>query len=383
MDIFLTVPGCLSTKTMEEPKAGCTESGNGANNPFKKDLTSQDLKIVPSCLSDPRLSSHIQELFLDYNNIGYISEDVFLCLKQLKIFSVVGNDLCELPLSLGNLTQLGYLYLQENCLQTLPITVGHLKSLQILNVVGNHLKELPHTFGQLSLLEKLCVDENNLTCLPNAFGHLKNLKLLEMTENKLKSLPHNFGQLEKLEVLNLCGNKLEHYLPESFSYLKNLTDIDLSQNNLKRLPDVCKSQAKIKKLYVESNILEALPNWINNLPKVEEFSVKDNQLKAEPFSELIGQNNVKLKHFDISGNFITGIPESIGQLELLEKVHIGSVIHELERRNFQNGNWMCRLPDSFSHLVRLREAHLDENQLEHLPENFGNLISLEFLDLGR
>jgi Leucine-rich repeat (LRR) protein len=62
--------------------------------------------------------------------------------------------------------------------------------------------------------------------------------------------------------------------------------------------------------------------------------------------------------------------------------HVGSVIDELERANFQNGNWIWELPSTFGHLVSLRHANLNENQLSYLPENFGNLVNLEWLDLG-
>ena len=89
-----------------------------------------------------------------------------------------------------------------------------------------------------------------------------------------------------------------------------------------------------------------------------------------------------LQVLDLGGNFISHLPDGLGALKSLESIHLGSVIDELERRNFQNGNWLWSLPDSFGRLESLRYANLDENQLEGLPSNFGDLVHLEWLDLG-
>jgi Leucine-rich repeat (LRR) protein len=80
---------------------------------------------------------------------------------------------------------------------------------------------------------------------------------------------------------------------------------------------------------------------------------------------------------------MSSLPDSFGCLENLEKLSLGSVIDELERRNFQNGNWISYLPYSFCDLINLKEIHLDENQIHELPDDFGNLINLEYLDIGR
>ena len=85
---------------------------------------------------------------------------------------------------------------------------------------------------------------------------------------------------------------------------------------------------------------------------------------------------------DLGGNFISHLPDTLGELKHLEKIHLGSVIDELERRNFQNGNWLWSLPENFGNLTSLREANIDENQLESLPQNFGELVNLEWLNLG-
>ena len=90
-----------------------------------------------------------------------------------------------------------------------------------------------------------------------------------------------------------------------------------------------------------------------------------------------------LRELTIGANSIRALPESFGRLVGLARLHIGSTMPELERRNYQNGNWMPRLPANFASLGALTWACLNENQISLLPENFGDLVNLEWLDLGR
>ena len=50
--------------------------------------------------------------------------------------------------------------------------------------------------------------------------------------------------------------------------------------------------------------------------------------------------------------------------------------------NFQNGNWIWKLPSNFGLLASLSYVNMNENQLSELPDNFGDLVNLEWLDLG-
>jgi len=61
---------------------------------------------------------------------------------------------------------------------------------------------------------------------------------------------------------------------------------------------------------------------------------------------------------------------------------MGSLIDELERREWQNGNWIWKLPLNFGSLRALQHANLNENQICELPSDFGCLTLLEWLDLG-
>lgn len=65
----------------------------------------------------------------------------------------------------------------------------------------------------------------------------------------------------------------------------------------------------------------------------------------------------------------------------LEYVHLGSSLQEPERKNFQNGNWLSKLPENVGMLASLTFLRLDENNIVELPESFGQLKNLVHLNL--
>jgi internalin A len=71
-----------------------------------------------------------------------------------------GNQLTELPQSIGNLTNLTTLSLSDNQLTKLPESIGNLTNLEILYLDYNQLTELPESIGNLTNLEQLWLGDN-------------------------------------------------------------------------------------------------------------------------------------------------------------------------------------------------------------------------------
>eukprot|EP00111_Clytia_hemisphaerica_P023794 TCONS_00070117-protein len=133
----------------------------------------------------------------------------------------------------------------------------------------------------------------------------------------------------------------------------------------------------------ENNTFKYFPFWFCDLPKIEEMYLSDNSVTLEPFDDEFCSNAPNLRILEAGANYMSSISEKFGLLSKLEQVHFGSTIPELERSHFQNGNWMVKLPDSFCELKHLNKANINENQLNCLPERFGELESLTWLDLGQ
>ena len=369
----------MSEKQLVSP---CSDEGSGSDyseETDKEDLSSQDLTVFPAHVLD---NHGLTQLFLDYNDLEQLPQHIGTSLPNLEIFSAIGNNLTSLPDTFGNMVKLKEIYLNENRLVKLSDTICCLKCLEKLQLTGNQLEYLPEKFGEIQSLTSFTADENILQKLPKTFGLLENLEELELSCNCLSVIMDGFGMLRSLKVLNLSSNKLT-VLPESFGNLPNIQALDLSANNIKFLPSKFQSCHCLEKFYADTNLLQVLPDWVSSLSNILQFSVKDNQFQSQTLSDSFPPNCKRLKHLDMSGNFMSKLPDSLGELQNLEFLHLGSVIGELERRNFQNGNWLPDIPNSVCELRNLRELYLDENQLSSLPEDFGNLCSLETLDLGK
>ncbi|KAL4239434.1 hypothetical protein ACF0H5_000249 [Mactra antiquata] len=345
----------------------------------EEDLSSRSLTELSQHVLQ---NKHLVKLFVDYNNVESLPDDFGKSLTSLKVFSVIGNDLKHLPDSFGKLSKLEEAYFNENGLINLPDSICELNNLIVLKLTGNQLEMLPDNFGNISKLQVLLCDENKLQCLPKTFGLLEALEELELGFNKIQNLSDGCGNLKSLKILNFYNNQLSA-LPDSFGNLPNLRMLDLSRNRLKHLPNNFNSSRTLEKLYINRNILEILPSWINDLPNCIELSIKDNHLQEEPLLDSFSLKCSKLKHLNMSGNSMLRLPDTLGELHELEELYLGSVIGELERRNFQNGNWLVKLPMSVCFMSNLRVLNVEENQLNELPNNFGDLISLEILELGQ
>ena len=71
--------------------------------------------------------------------------------------------------------------------------------------------------------------------------------------------------------------------------------LDLSANNLRLLPPSLKAHRCLRKLYLDKNLLEELPDWMGDLPELTEFSILDNKLKGSPLPEKLGTSSSQLK----------------------------------------------------------------------------------------
>jgi len=342
-------------------------------------VSSQDLDLVPDSIFD--MADSIAELDMAYNSLVNIPESLCQSLINVTSLSIAGNELTELPCTISSLSQLVDLNVSANKLTSFPSNIVSLSKLRIFNFSDNEITKLPAEFGRLTALNTVMGYENQIQHLPDTFGLLQQLSTLELNDNRLTCLPRNFGFLSSLKILNLSINKISS-LPDSFSSLKSVEVMDLTDNLLSSLPSRFRSCRQLRQLFIGKNSLYMLPNWFCDMPELEELVLNGNQLVESPLPENFGDTSVKLRTFEIAGNYVRHLPESLGRLSCLQRIHIGSLIDELERREWQNGNWIWKLPANFGSLRALRHANLNENQISELPTDVGCLVLLEWLDLG-
>lgn len=122
-------------------------------------------------------------------------------LPTVESLNLSNRALKELPTFLTSLTQLRFLYLDNNKLIFVP-EIGRFTHLEELSIENNELTLIPVTFNNLKNLKIMNLSKNHLKCLSSSlFGSLLNLTTLWMNSCELMYLPREIGHLKFLEKL--------------------------------------------------------------------------------------------------------------------------------------------------------------------------------------
>lgn len=83
------------------------------------------------------------------------------CFDSLQILSLGGNQILEVPETVGHLTGLQALVLSDNLLEQLPASIANLNQLRSLLIHKNRLKTLPTQIIKLKCLTEVSDIKNN------------------------------------------------------------------------------------------------------------------------------------------------------------------------------------------------------------------------------
>uniref|UniRef100_A0A6B2EDP0 Putative membrane glycoprotein lig-1 n=1 Tax=Phlebotomus kandelakii TaxID=1109342 RepID=A0A6B2EDP0_9DIPT len=162
---------------------------------------------------------------------------------SMEILDASYNRIRDLsPSSFARYTDLQYLYLAENMIQTIePGTLSILMNLEAIDLSYNALTSIPAELFSLPLLRNLYIYSNNLYELKTDLEVLEKpikapLQLINIADCRLNLVP-DFGILPDLWHMNLSSNPLQQIQPQQFSPLCNLKTVDL--NNTKMSPCAC------------------------------------------------------------------------------------------------------------------------------------------------
>ncbi|KAM4119429.1 hypothetical protein ACJW30_03G058500 [Castanea mollissima] len=376
----------------------------------------------------PQLSNLTSLKTLDlYNNsfFGQIPSE-FACLTCLQRIILASNSISgTIPVSLSYCLMLEQISFETNKLTgLLPSELGHLPRLEILDVsINNLIGAIPSTFGNLSTLTILIIARNQIFGeIPNELGRLHNLVMLQLSDNQLSGeIPFSIFNISSLELSSLTQNRLVGKLPSNIGFtLPNIRELHLGRNSFEGpIPSSLSNASHIEYLDLPSNnftgpipLLELnfqVFDSLTNCTQLEDIYLNSNQLSGELPSS-IANLSVKLQEFCMDDNLLIGsfpqgferyqnlvalsiqqnsfkgqIPRSIGKLQKLQRL----MVHE----NLFSGE----IPDIFSNITQLYLLNMGNNyfpictlwQLANnsligsLPENFGNLRQLKFMDVYR
>ena len=123
-------------------------------------------------------------LLLPIENSGYLTNFVPNCLlpqlRCLRVLSLCGYEIVELPSSIGDLKHLRYLNISYTLIRSLPESTSSLYNLQTLILKGcSRLIKLPEKIGNLVNLRHLDITEtHSIKEMPVGIKELKNLRTL-------------------------------------------------------------------------------------------------------------------------------------------------------------------------------------------------------------
>ena len=148
---------------------------------------------------------------------------------------------------------------------------------------------------------------------------------------------------------------------EILALLERIDDGYVPADEEKKELDAC------KELEISEDYLTSLPESIGNLTNLQTLVISGDSLTSLP--ESIG-NLTNLQTLRIWGKSLTTLPESIGSLINLQSLGIG-------------GDSLTTLPESIGNLTNLQKLDISYSSFTTLPESIGNLTNLQKLDISR
>ena len=241
-----------------------------------------------------------KEIITVTNNLSEFPPDI-LKLTNLLFLDLEQNQIQTLPGEIDGLTKLEELYLLGNQIQRLPSNLGNLRKLRILGLAYNQLMTFPFEITSLEKLEALDLSDNQLSTLPSDIGALKNLKLLVLGNNRITSIPQEFYGLRKLEKIYLEGNPIDQKDIDLLKSTFNKTEIVfLPKNEISASPLEPEKTRPADEVFL---VIEDPASFPGGMPKFYDYVNKNMKSPNE------------VKNGTVSGKvFVEFVIDSTGQI---------------------------------------------------------------------
>lgn len=208
-------------------------------------------------------------------------------------------------------------------------------------------------------IQRLCLALNDIDEIPTEISNLTNLICLAINFNNITGLPYSIKELK-------------------------LISLDISSNNISVLQDEIFEIDTLQKLYINNNIIAAIPSAIYKLCNLRIIQFGN----IEPCVSMPYIINNKLIEIDISnhkyinnGNKIESLPNEFAYLQYLVKIidddiNVNDVLCDDNMIIFKF-NKDTHIPDTVKNLVIMIDTNPDNNLLDNLPYEIKRLSLIQ------
>ncbi len=187
-------------------------------------------------------------------NLTEFPIEILTLAETLEILDLSNNQLSQLPDSFAQLKHLKIFFASNNPFEILPEVLGQCPELEMIGFKSNRIHSVPATSLPLKL-RWLILTENCITSLPETLGYRPQLQKLALAGNQLTELPNTMIQLKKLELIRISANRLTQF-PEQLLQLPRLAWLAFSGNPFSQTKASVQSIPKVHSSDIElENIL--------------------------------------------------------------------------------------------------------------------------------
>lgn len=343
--------------------------------------------------------TELDTLFLNSNNIQYLSNMCFKTLQNLKKLDLSNNQITNLAFNKEDLSKLQILVVKNNRITEIKQEqLIFLQSLEYLDISDNLISRLERSsFQSLQNLINLGIYNNPLngTLETGTFNGLVLLPSLDISHNMLKIVQNaSFEHMTDLKELNISYCKIYELQYNAFINTGYIETLDLSHNDINIFFVNVTELVGLTTLFLNNNrITSIVAASLRGLLRLNMISLSHNTIESvsdEAFNTL-----VDLKHLDLSNNikmkFTMKILEKMNNLNTLNVSGVQSAM------NFKNMTTSCPILElvilnaniknisalGLNKMIHLTSLRLMSNNITKLQiGDFMGLTSLLLLDLS-
>ena len=169
------------------------------------------------------------------------------------------------------------------------------------------------------------------------------------------------GNLKDSTYIKIAAG-VDCFPEELYTLVNTLEVLDLTDNNLSNLPDDFHRFKKLKRVFLSNNQFNHVPKVLAKLPVLSMIGMRNNKIK------IFEENALPLstRWLILTDNELTSLPESIGDLKLLQKCML-------------SGNKLSFLPESLGKCFNLELLRIAANKLTSFPIYILSLPKLSWL----